>query len=418
MHQTLLVTGATGALGPHLVAELLAAGAAKRIAVLMRRPAASTSDGFRSWLDSVANIIAVSGHATGSRPALDPDLTSLQPVAGDLSRERLGFSADDNARLLKSTEVIVHAAADTRFNAPVAEQWDVNVAGTRRMLEWASKCPRLRRFILVSSTYVAGSRTGRIDESAGAVRPDFVTNYQRTKWEAEQLALASALPVAIARISLITGSHANGFVNRPGALHNLIRWFGRGLVPVLPGTPQSTVDLISAETAARCLTRAVVAMDGTPNSDAAAERPIWHFAAGAHAAPLGELIDLVFEQFNAQPGWRRNKIPKAQVVDRHDFDELVRSAGASDHAGFAQVMSSVSSFLPDLLYPKVYDTSRAELLYGGPLPLNDWRETLRRVIHCHCLRAPARARRVDRPMLVPVNRPATRRPIAQLGHRA
>ena len=36
MHATLVFTGATGALGPHLAAELLAAGTADRIAVLVR----------------------------------------------------------------------------------------------------------------------------------------------------------------------------------------------------------------------------------------------------------------------------------------------------------------------------------------------------------------------------------------------
>jgi hypothetical protein len=44
-------------------------------------------------------------------------------------------------------------------------------------------------------------------------------------------------------------------------------------------------------------------------------------------------------------------------------------------------MDSVSSFLPMLLYPRTYDTSRAEALWGGPLPCPDWRQTVSRVLH-------------------------------------
>ena len=44
-------------------------------------------------------------------------------------------------------------------------------------------------------------------------------------------------------------------------------------------------------------------------------------------------------------------------------------------------MDSLATFLPMLSYPRVYDTSQAEKLWGGPLPLPDWRLTMQRVIH-------------------------------------
>jgi nucleoside-diphosphate-sugar epimerase len=272
------------------------------------------------------------------------------------------------------------------------------------MLQWAGRCPRLRQFILVSSTYVAGSNTGLIRESVPPLQPDFVTHYQRTKWEAEQLALSSGLPIALARISLIMGSHATGFIHRTGAMHSLIRWFARGLVPMLPGLPTSTADLIATETAARCLAKAarasavcqVLSARSLPSSPIHHSSfithhspSIWHIAAGAHAPSLAELVDFVFEQFSAQPAWRRKGIAKPPIVDQMEFDRFVQSAGACAHPALGEALKSINSFMPDLLYPKTYDTTRAQAMWGGPLPLPDWRATLQKVIHFIARRRPS-----------------------------
>lgn len=391
MYRQMLLTGATGALGPALAAELARAGAAQRIAVLMRCPPAEIPDRFARWLDAVAALL----------PA--PERTCLQrlePHSGDICRDHLGLNGTSHA-LQQETDVVIHAAADTNFAAPHDRQWAINVDGTRRTLEWAGDCPRLRRFLLVSSVFVSGSRTGRIDETATAQPPEFVTHYQRTKWEAEHVAFQSRLPVGVARISLILGSHATGGVHRTGAVHSLIKWFARGLVPVMPGRPESTGDLIATETAARCLLRAVMADWDTPTppdpapagnetdpagNDAKprAGVPIWHIAAGDRAPRMTELIDFVYQHFADRPAWRRKRIPRPQVVDQEQFDRFVASVDAAGRPGLAQALRSANRFLPDLGYPKTYETKQAEALWGGPLPQYDWRETMGRVIRFCC----------------------------------
>ena len=127
---------------------------------------------------------------------------------------------------------------------------------------------------------LTGSRIGTIEhETATPERPEFVTHYQRTKWESEQAAFESRLPVGVARISMILGSHATGGVHRTGAVHSLIKWFARGLVPMVPGRPEATGDVIATETAAQCLSRAVLAEWSAEGS----RPPIWHIAAGTRA---------------------------------------------------------------------------------------------------------------------------------------
>jgi len=47
-------------------------------------------------------------------------------------------------------------------------------------------------------------------------------------------------------------------------------------------------------------------------------------------------------------------------------------------------MQSINGFLPDLCFPKTYQTTRAESLWAGRLPRYDWRETMEQVIRFCC----------------------------------
>jgi nucleoside-diphosphate-sugar epimerase len=378
-YRQILLTGATGALGPALAAELAHAGTAERIAVLMRCPPAELPGRFAAWLEAVRPLVTADEQDV---------LERLHPVSGDICEENLGLNGEEALR--REAEVVIHAAADTNFSAPPDRQWEVNVGGTRRTLAWAAACPNLKRFLLVSSVFVSGSRTGRIGETVTRDAPAFVTHYQRTKWEAEHVALGSGLPVGVARISLILGSHATGGVHRTGAVHSLIKWFARGLVPMMPGRPEATGDVIATELAAQSLARAVVADWGTGGpaevggAGGAGGGPIWHIAAGDRAPRMTDVIDFVYEHFAGRPQWRRKGIPRPKLVEQEQFDRFVATVDAAGRPTLAQALRSANRFLPDLEFPKTYDTKRAEALWGGRLPEYDWRETMARVIRFCC----------------------------------
>ncbi|MGH7215016.1 MAG: SDR family oxidoreductase, partial [Tepidisphaeraceae bacterium] len=340
MGSRVLLTGATGAIGPHVAGELLA-GEVDGLDVLIRAGtglASSPRERFGRWREMVARVA----------PRVEPD--RMQAVTGDLTLDGLGLDQADTDRLANETEYIVHAAADTQFRTAAPVQREVNVDGTRRMIELARRCRRLRRFILVSTTCVAGARTGVIEETAPAdAAPVFVNGYERTKWEAERLALASGLPVRVVRLSVVTGSERDGFVHRPGALHHVLRWFGRGLVPVIPAGPGASVDLISSETAARCL--ACFAL-----TDVEGPRVV-HVAAGARAAPLVELVGVAMGSL----GMSRADAPR--LVDRAAFDAWCAGDADTTDPGVRiarQVAESIDTFLPGLLYPKTFATKGAE----------------------------------------------------------
>ena len=94
-------------------------------------------------------------------------------VRGDLAT---GFDLDE---ALAGAEVVVHAASDPRGNP-----WQVDVAGTRRLVQAVDR-ERLRHLVYVSIV--------------GVDRIPF--SYYRAKFAAEQVLLASGLPVTLLRVT-------------------------------------------------------------------------------------------------------------------------------------------------------------------------------------------------------------------------
>ncbi|WP_336029398.1 SDR family oxidoreductase [Geodermatophilus sp. FMUSA9-8] len=94
-------------------------------------------------------------------------------VRGDLATGR------DLAQAVRGAEVVVHAASDPRGNP-----WEVDVAGTRRLVQALDR-DRLRHLVYVSIV--------------GVDRVPW--NYYRAKFSAEQVLLASGLPVTLVRIT-------------------------------------------------------------------------------------------------------------------------------------------------------------------------------------------------------------------------
>ena len=142
---------------------------------------------------------------------------------------------------------------------------------------------------------------------------------------------------------------------------------------MIPAIDGSRVDLIATDVAARWLARAAAC----PVTDL----DVCHVAAGPQAIPIRELIATTVAHLRATvSGWADGQIEAPVIVDTATFELFERSVAQSGDALFGRVLESARSFFPALLYPKVYDTTRAEALWGGPLPLSDWRSTLGKVI--------------------------------------
>lgn len=294
-------------------------------------------------------------------PASAPCLLHVTTVPGALDQLP--------AELAPEIDVIIHSAACTAFRAPMPELRQANVEGTSELLDFARKCPHLQRFIHLSTTCVAGDLDGTIAEARIQKAPNFVNDYEQSKWEAECVVLDSGLPIEIARVSIVAGSARDGSVRRIGALHHTLHWLYRGLVPMMPGTEDSRVDIISTEHAARV----VAAMMQAPVQPGR----IVHASMGAHAPRLPELLEYLRELFSqSHRGWARGSIVRPEIVDAATFALFEQAARQSGDALFQRVCDDARSFLPGLLHARTFATSLSETERCA-----DWKVLTQRVFH-------------------------------------
>src|SRR5207247_7558545 len=126
---------------------------------------------------------------------------------------------NDRAELEANVGRVIHCAASISFTLPLAEAREINVTGTRRVLELAHELPQLERFVHVSTAYVAGRSPNAFGEQhvGGS---DFRNTYERTKLEAEVVVgAAEELPTAIVRPSIVVGEADSGWTSAFNVLY-------------------------------------------------------------------------------------------------------------------------------------------------------------------------------------------------------
>jgi nucleoside-diphosphate-sugar epimerase len=160
------VTGASGFLGHAVCAELLARGGS--VVALVRRP--------------------------GSEPA------GTDAVAGDLSNGDVLLRALSGA----APDCVIHLAAEIATQRDVSKIDEVNVNGTRRLLEACRSVAGSGgvRFIFVSTVVTGDAGGSMLDEDS--VLP-VESAYGRSKQEGERLVRESGVPNVIIRPSHVYG---------------------------------------------------------------------------------------------------------------------------------------------------------------------------------------------------------------------
>ena len=70
-------------------------------------------------------------------------LKKLLPIQGDITLPGLGISTADVATLTASVSVVFHAAAIVKFDDPLKLSLQMNVLGTKRLIELCHKMDKL-----------------------------------------------------------------------------------------------------------------------------------------------------------------------------------------------------------------------------------------------------------------------------------
>ncbi|WP_197363333.1 thioester reductase domain-containing protein, partial [Streptomyces clavuligerus] len=200
----ILLTGATGFLGTHLLHRLL------------RRTTATVHCLVRA--DDTAH--AERRLETGARRhGLTPDSTWQRVVAvpGDLTAPGFGLSPGAFDTLARTVDTVVHNAAQVNFAYPYTALRPANVTGTRTVLLLAATHgPKPVHYVSTVDTLGGDATAGRtvLDEDTPPQHPERLrTGYAQSKWVAEGLlrrAAARGLPVAVYRPYDISGPATGG----------------------------------------------------------------------------------------------------------------------------------------------------------------------------------------------------------------
>lgn len=148
----ILLTGASGFLGRHLAGYFVQQG--RRVRALVRE--SSETEGLEAL--------------------------GVELVVGDIGDEAAVRAA------CQGCEAVVHAAALFRMWGNLCHFWQTNVGGSAVLLG-AARRAGVQRVVMVSSAAVVGRPlAGRVVDEGHPCQPQ--DGYQRSKWEAERLALA------------------------------------------------------------------------------------------------------------------------------------------------------------------------------------------------------------------------------------
>jgi thioester reductase-like protein len=196
-----LVTGATGLLGSHLVGELLRRSP---VTVYCQVRASDTAEA-ANRLDAAMRRFRVE--------VADP--RRLRCVAGDVTQDRLGLAPDDWNRACAEVDAVYHMAAQFNFAASYASLRRVNVDGFGNVALFCTEGrPRMLHYASSAAAFSPADGHATVSErDVPRNRYGLQIGYAQTKWVNEQIAArarAVGTPLCLFRIGRICGASDTG----------------------------------------------------------------------------------------------------------------------------------------------------------------------------------------------------------------
>jgi thioester reductase-like protein len=337
------ITGGTGFLGIHLVAELLRGGGTF---TLLARPQSEPIARIKKGLAFI-----------GERGWTDQHLRErLDVVPVDVGEPNLGLPEQQFQALADRVDAVLHCAGSVELDGDLAELRRVNVDGTARILELAEAGSRAPDVFHMSTAFVAGGRrSGLIYETDFRDDAGFENNYERSKFEAESLVRDWAQR---------TGRRV--VVLRPGALIS-----DRPPNPDFPLHPLSYLSK-SAELALRLIcmsgrplnTKVAIRFNGDPNGH------LNYMPVGEAAEAMVRLIRLAPDGLSTYHVVHHHDVAVPTLVDVFNAVSPVR-ASVVDHPiedpnFLERRLRWAKGFIPYLSHSRTFETTAARAVLGEP----------------------------------------------------
>jgi len=347
----IFLTGSTGYIGAHVLANLLD-GSSARFNLLVRakddREAAE-----RLWRALQIHL---------DFPRFHDHLNArVAFFRGDLTEPQFGLSPDDYRRLAQSTESVIHVAASLNRKSEKA-CLNVNLRGTLEVIRLAMAARDLhglRRFSHVSTVAVAGHRSNEVvkeDEAIDWARSDY-DPYARTKKFSEHMLrqLLPDVPRTIFRPSIVLGDSRRPETTQFDMVRAFV--FLAGL-PVLPLRATDKVDIVPVDFVADAIS--TLHQKDKPAHDT------YHLSSGTGSQTYQELTDALAD---AQRTSRPIYAPSLERPFTWTVNRLSNWRGSA--VGYGASLLKV--FIPYLVWNTVFDNTRAVAEMGRkPAPFSHY----------------------------------------------
>lgn len=274
--RTIVLTGATGALGEALAERL---SRDHRVICLVRKKA--------------------------------PPCDRVETVRGDVIEPQLGLDDATYADLVRGADCIVHSAAVTNFATDFELIERTNVGGTRNMLELARASEA--QFVYVSTAFT-WTKTEPVEglPPTAATRPEKGAEaYEKSKRAAEAMLGESGVPHVVMPASLVMGDSRTGEIGHFQGFHVVLSLIAKGRLPVMPRLPDRPVDFLPRDIMADAVGAVV---DGDIR-----EGKYW-MTAGERAPTVRDVVELA-ARMGPEIGYE-GKVPR--FVDSELIDRLIR----------------------------------------------------------------------------------------------
>ncbi|MBN1654145.1 MAG: SDR family oxidoreductase [Deltaproteobacteria bacterium] len=348
----IFITGATGFIGSYVVAELLREHQ-ERLALLVRARSIEEAEK-RLWMPLQLHL--------DFERFIDLMKSRVDVYLGDLTRPQLGLCPSDRARLIDSTESVIHlGAALNRRSDKVC--FNVNLRGTLEVIKLARSAHEdhgLRRFSSVSTSAVCGERRCELIAEAQSVdwRLEDYDPYARTKKFGE-LMVSELLPdvsTIVFRPSTVMGDSRFAETIE----FDMVRAFVvLAHLPVLPLDPKARHDIVPVDFVARSI--ATIHQREKPKYD------IYHLSAGRDSLSYQEMIDAMRIK-----GFR---IPHLFVprLGRQASAIVNYLATTPKNWGVSLPATLLKMFWPYLIFDTVFDNQRVKEEMGeSPTPFSEY----------------------------------------------